>query len=156
MKYRLAIAWLLRLVLVVFLVISGIGKLLDRHEASQFIVTLANSNPIVEQRADGLIFGLSIFEIALAGSLLVRRSVRIGLIILSGILVLFSGALVMVLLHPGSLISCGCFGVFGGEMSLEIALLRNSLLLATALGCYLLLVTTPHADVNAHHIDTPK
>lgn len=123
MSYRLAIVWILRLVLVVFLVISGTGKLLDRHEASQFIVTLTHSHPVVEQQADSLIIGLSIFEIVLAGSLLHRGSARIGLFVLSGILVLFSGVLVVVLVRDGSLHSCGCFGAFGGEMSLEIALL---------------------------------
>ncbi|MCI0618802.1 hypothetical protein L0244_37990 [bacterium] len=146
---------MLRLILAVLLVISGIGKLLDRHVASQFIVTLTNSNPLVEQRADGLVIGLSIFEIALAGSLLHRSSVRIGLFILSGILVLFSGILVMVLVRGGSLGSCGCFGIFGEELSLEIALLRNLILLIATLGCYLLLVSS-HADVNTHPIDTSK
>ena len=147
---------MLQLILAVLLVISGIGKLLDRHEANQFIVTLTNSNLVMEQRADGLVIGLSIFEIALAGSLLYRSSVRIGLFILSGVLVLFSGILVMVLVRDGSFHSCGCFGAFSGEMSLEIALLRNLILLIATLGCYLLLVSTPHLEANTRPIDSPK
>lgn len=156
MRHRLAFAWILRLILAVLLVISGIGKLLDQHRTSQFIVTLTHANPVVEQRADGLVIGLSLFEIALAVTLLHRRSVRIGLLILSGILVLFSGVLIAVLARDGSIDPCGCFGAFGGEMSLELALLRNLILLITTLVCYLLLVSTPNADVNTHCIDTPK
>ncbi len=156
MRHRRAIAWMLRLILAILLAITGIGKLLDRHEASQFIVTLTNANPVVEKRGDALIIGLSIFEIVLAGALLHRRSVRIGLLIFSGILALFSSAMGIVLVRGRSLDSCGCFGAFGGEMSLEIALLRNLLLLVAALGCYLLLVSTTRADVNTHSFDTPK
>jgi hypothetical protein len=146
MTPRLALAWMLRLAFAIVLTVSGIGKLLDQHQASRFIVTLTNSNPVIEQRADGLVIGLSIFEIALAGSLLHRRSVRVGLSILSGILVLFSGVQSLMLVRGTSLDSCGCFGAFGGEMSLELALLRNLLLLAAASGCYLLLVSTPQEE----------
>jgi len=140
-RYRLAITWMLRLTFIFLLAASGVGKLLNGRKAGQFLVALTNSHPAMERWADGFIIGLSIFEIILAGSLLHRRSIRIGLSILSGILVLFSGALIAVLVRDVPLRSCGCLGAFGGEMSLEIALLRNLVLLVAALGCYLLLIT---------------
>ncbi|MDZ7291868.1 MAG: hypothetical protein ONB44_16370 [candidate division KSB1 bacterium] len=133
----------MRLAIVVLLFISGAGKLLDGREASQFLIALANSHPVAEKWADDFISGLSIFEIVLAGSLLHRKSVRIGLSVLSGILVVFSIALAMMLARNVPLDSCGCSGAFGGELTIEIALLRNLILLVAVVGCYLLLATNP-------------
>lgn len=141
--YRLAFAWILRLAFMILLVNSGVGKLLDGREASQFLVALTDSHSVAEKWADDFIIGLSIFEIVLAGSLLQRRSVRIGLSVLSGILVVFSLALAIMLARDVPLDSCGCFGAFGEEMTVEIALLRNLILLVAVMGCYQLLASTP-------------
>lgn len=141
MKYRLAITWMLRLTFVVLLTASGVGKLLDGREAGQFLVALTNSHPTMERRADDFIIGLSIFEIMVAAFLLHRKSVRMGLSILSGVLVLFSVALVSALIREVPMNSCGCFGSFGGEMSIEIALLKNLIFLIATMACYLLLAS---------------
>jgi hypothetical protein len=154
-NYRLGLAWVVRLILAMALMASGLGKFLDGREAARFLVSLTNSHPVAEKWADAFIIGLSILEIALAGALLHHRSVRIGLAILSGILALFSGILAVALVRDVSIDSCGCFGGLGGEMSLERALLRNLSLLAAS-GCYLLLDSTPHADVKTHPTDPPK
>jgi hypothetical protein len=143
MKYRLAITWILRLTFAVLLTASGIGKLLDGREASQFLIALANSHPVAEKWADDFIRVLSVFEIVLAGSLLHRKSLRVGLSVLSGMLVLFSVALAIPLTRDVPLDSCGCSGAFGEEMTIETALLKNSILLVAVMGCYLLFASNP-------------
>jgi len=143
MKYRLAFAWILRLAFVALLTISGIGKFFDGREASQFLIALANSHPLVKKWSVHFIIGLSVIEIVLACSLLAQRSVRIGLTILSGILVLFSAALTVILVRDVPIDNCGCFGSLGGEISVEIALIKNLILLVAVIGCYLLLVSKP-------------
>ena len=142
--YRLIFSWILRLTFVVFLVISGIGKFLDGREAGQFLIGLTNAHPVAEKWADDFISGWSIFEIVLAGSLIHPRSVHFGLSILSGILVVFSAALAVMLARDVPLDACGCLGAFGEEMTIETALLRNLILLVAVTGCYLLLPSNPH------------
>lgn len=143
-NYRRHLAWALRLTLVAMLMVSGAGKLLDSREASQFLIALANSHPVAEKWADDFIMGLSILEIVLAGSLFHRKSVRIGLTVLSGMLFVFSVALAIMLARDVPLESCGCSGAFGGEMAIETALLRNLILLVAVMGSYLLLASNPH------------
>lgn len=143
MKYRLAITWVLRLTFVVLLTASGVGKLLDGREAGQFLVAFTNSPPTMERWADDFIIGLSIFEIVVAAFLLHRKSARMGLSILSGVLALFSVVLVSALIREVPMNSCGCFGFFGGEISIEIVLLKNLILLIATMACYLLLASAP-------------
>jgi len=147
MKHRLAFAWILRLAFVALLTISGIGKLLDGREASQFLVALTNFHPLVKKWAAHFILGLSVIEIVLACSLLAQRSVRIGLTILSGILVLFSAALIVMLMRDIPIGACGCFGSLGGEISVEIALIKNLILLVAVIGCSLLLGSNPRLTI---------
>jgi hypothetical protein len=156
MKYRLAFAWILRLAFVALLTISGIGKLLDGREASQFLIALANSHPIVKKWAAHFIIGLSVIEIVLACSLLAQKSVRIGLTILSGILVLFSAALTLILVRDVPIDACGCFGSWGGEISVEIALIKNLILLFAVLGCTLLLGSNPRSAITIPSTESSK
>ncbi len=137
--------WAVRLALGGVLLFSGVGKLLDPSTAQNFVETVAREVEVLSVFTAlpllRVVQGFAVLELVIAALLVVGIQARQAFLALLSIVVLFTIALGALYLRGEQVPTCGCFGAFGGEMTLEVALLRNLVLMALILAG---LVLTTH------------
>jgi uncharacterized membrane protein YphA (DoxX/SURF4 family) len=133
----------IRFLLGVVFLVSGIGKLIDASAALHFLEYLLSAmNKTLPVAPQTLIVGLSVVEIVLgvvfvAGGLL-QLALKPALIVAGVLLGIFTGVLVNVVGNTNVPL-CGCSGALDFGMPVEAALARNivlMLLIALALHSY--------------------
>lgn len=126
----LSVLVVIRYVLGMILLVSGVGKLIDASAAVHFLeYLLSTMNKPFPVAPQTLMLVLSLVEIALSVLFLTGRFLKPAMFITSIIL----GAFTVILAGAtgdNSAPSCGCSGVFDFGMPLEMALGRNIVLMA--------------------------
>lgn len=145
--------WVLRLLLAAVFAVSGVGKLLNADGAVQLLDIVVDHvgwgrGEISNSTLAVVVHIVSAAEIALA-ALLTFASARwlsFVLVVTLVLLGVFSALLAALLWGGVQLASCGCSGAFdvlwGGGMRVEMALLRNLVLVALALVAWMLTTKT--------------
>lgn len=109
--------------------ISGIGKLLEREDATKLVEVVSTKFRMAENLHSEIVFSTIIIELILAILLLFKQNLNITYIV-SFLFVGFFTAIISYLYIQGvSVSTCGCFGAFGFSGGLETTLGRNVILL---------------------------
>lgn len=136
---RISLSVIRYLLGIVFL-LSGIGKLIDGSDARYLVELLATEFYWLIEYAGPIVTGTSLLELALAAVLLWGRYLKAALWGSLALVSTFTVVLGYFYLQGMSVASCGCFGALGIGGGLEATLLRNFVLLALIIGAYLLMI----------------
>ena len=125
----------IRILLGLVFLASGIGKLIDGSDASYLVELMATEFYWLIEYTQPIIIGISVLELILAVLLLWGRQLKwtfpVSFLLVAG----FTGILGFFYLQGMNIQSCGCFGAFGLESNLEFTLIRDvALLLLIATG----------------------
>lgn len=132
----------IRLLLGVLFLISGIGKLISGSEARYLVELLATEYYSLIEYANFIVITTSVIELFLAVLLIWNKILQWAL---AGTLVMFSGfssVLLYFYLQGMSVENCGCFGAFGFASGLEFTLIRNAVLILLTIIAFALSVKT--------------
>lgn len=136
---RISLSVIRYLLGIVFL-LSGIGKLIDGSDARYLVELLATEFYWLIEYANPIVVATSLLELALAVLLLWGRYLKAALWGSLALVATFTAVLSYFYLQGMSVASCGCFGALGIGGGLEATLLRNFVLLALIIGAYLLVI----------------
>lgn len=120
----------IRCLLGILFLLSGIGKLIDGSDARYLVELLATEFFWLIEYANPIVISTSLLELALAVFLLWGRHLRYALYGSLALVSTFTLVLAYFYLQGMSIASCGCFGALGIGGGLEATLLRNAVLLA--------------------------
>jgi uncharacterized membrane protein YphA (DoxX/SURF4 family) len=111
------------------LLVSGVGKLIDASAAVRFLeYLLSTMNKTLPIASQTLMVGLSVLEIALGTAFLIGRFLKPAMFLTSVLLGAFTVTLAGAM-GDNSVPTCGCSGAFDFGMPLEMALVRNTVLM---------------------------
>lgn len=139
--------WSVRGLLALLFAVSGVGKLIDGQSAVHLTQAILGG-VVGPTEAHGTVVAVSGAEVVLSGLLIWGRRLRWALGGSFGLVAGFTVGLATLLGGEG-VTTCGCFGVFSLELSLEATLLRNLGALALVLVGYLLVDTSDRRVVGA-------
>ncbi|HLR25095.1 MAG TPA: MauE/DoxX family redox-associated membrane protein [Fodinibius sp.] len=139
-QYKRRILTIIRFILGIIFLVSGIGKLLDSDYVNYDLVRLLSSHFywLIEYAAP-LIITVSIIELVLAVFLLWGRKLSWTLAGTFLMLIAFSSVLGYFYFQGMNVEGCGCFGAFGLNLGLGATLIRNLVLMALCIGAYLVM-----------------
>lgn len=133
-KTRRTSLTVIRYLLGILFLLSGIGKLIDGSDARYLVELLATEFFWLIEYATPIVIGTSILELALAVLLLWGRRLKYALYGSLALVTTFTVVLSYFYLQGMSIASCGCFGALGIGGGLEATLLRNGVLLILIMG----------------------
>lgn len=125
---------IIRYLLGVLFLLSGIGKLIDSSNARYLVELLATKFYWLIEYADPIVIGTSLLELLLAVLLLWGKQVKTALWGSLGLVTVFTLVLGYFYLQGMSVENCGCFGALGIGGGLEATLVRNGVLLVLISG----------------------
>lgn len=132
----------IRLLLGIIFLLSGIGKLINASDAQYLVELLATKFYWLIEYSGLIVTSTSIIELVLAGFLLWGKYLKWAL---SGSLILllgFTGVLSHFYFQGMSVESCGCFGAFGFTSGIEFTLIRNLFLMTLTIGAFVVMRMT--------------
>ncbi|PAU92978.1 hypothetical protein CK503_13710 [Aliifodinibius salipaludis] len=133
----------IRLLLGILFLISGIGKLISGSDARYLVELLATEFYWLIEYATAIVIATSIIELVLAVFLIWNKFLKWALSGTLAMLISFSSVLSYFYFQGMSVENCGCFGAFGFASGLEFTLLRNLILIALIIIAYLLSTSKP-------------
>lgn len=132
----------IRLLLGILFLISGIGKLISGSDARYLVELLATEFYWLIEYANFIVITTSVFEIVLAILLLWNKFLKSALSGTLAMLIGFSSVLSYFYFQGMSVENCGCFGAFGFASGLEFTLIRNAVLILLTIIAFMLIAKT--------------
>lgn len=129
---------IIRYILGILFLVSGIGKLISASEARYLVELLATEFYWLIEYADFIVTATSIFELILAGLLFGNRLLTWTLTGTFVLLASFSSVLGSFYLQGMTIENCGCFGAFGFASGLEFTLIRNIILMLLTITAFII------------------
>lgn len=153
-KYAKNALTVIRIILGVLFLISGIGKLINGSDARYLVELLATEFYWLIEYAALIVTATSIIELILAVFLLWGKYLKWALAGTLAMLVGFSSVLSYFYFQGMSVENCGCFGAFGFASGLEFTLIRNLVLIVLSIGAFGLIwlkTEESKADISDSH-----
>lgn len=132
----------IRLLLGILFLVSGVGKLISGSEARYLVELLATEYYWLIEYANFIVVTTSIIEIILAVFLIWNKFLKWALAGTLAMLVGFSSVLSYFYFQGMSVENCGCFGAFGFASGLEFTLIRNAVLILLTIVAFILIAKT--------------
>ena len=137
-RKRIALT-IIRIILGVIFLLSGIGKLINGADAQYLVELLATKFYWLIEYSSLIVTSTSVIELVLAVFLLWGRYLKWALAGTLLMLLGFSSVLSYFYLQGMSVENCGCFGAFGFASGLEFTLIRNLVLVLLIVGAFMLI-----------------
>ncbi len=128
-KSRMYAGMVVRLLLGVIFLLSGIGKLIEPGSARYLVELMATEYYWLIEYATTIVLATSVLEIMLALLLFSRWWTRLVLLVSALMVAFFTLVLGYFWFQGQSIENCGCFGAFGIGGGLSASLIRNGILL---------------------------
>jgi hypothetical protein len=141
---------IIRLLLGILFLISGVGKLISGSEARYLVELLATEFYWLIEYAHFIVIMTSIIELILAILLFWNKLLKWALAGTLAMLSGFSSVLLYFYLQGMSVENCGCFGAFGFASGLEFTLIRNSILILLTTIAFVLAIKMKPLQTNEH------
>ncbi len=132
----------IRLLLGILFLVSGVGKLISGSEARYLVELLATEYYWLIEYANFIVIITSIIEIILAVLLIWNKLLKWALAGTLAMLGGFSTVLSYFYFQGMSVENCGCFGAFGFASGLEFTLIRNAVLIMLTIIAFILIAKT--------------
>lgn len=133
---------IIRFILGILFLVSGVGKLISGSDARYLVELLATEYYWLIEYANIIVITTSVIEIQLAILLIWNKFLKWALSSTLAMLVGFSSVLSYFYLQGMSVENCGCFGAFGFASGLEFTLLRNAVLMILTIIAFILIAKT--------------
>ena len=130
---------IIRLLLGILFLVSGIGKLISGSDARYLVELLATEYYWLIEYANFIVITTSIIEIVLAILLIWNKVLKWALTGTLAMLMGFSSVLSYFYFQGMSVENCGCFGAFGFASGLEFTLIRNAVLILLTIVAFVLI-----------------
>ncbi len=140
----------IRLILGILFLISGVGKLISGSEARYLVELLATEFYWLIEYAHFIVIMTSIIELILAILLIWNKLLKWALVGTFAMLSGFSSVLLYFYLQGMSVENCGCFGAFGFASGIEFTLIRNSILILLTTIAFVLAIKMKPLQTNEH------
>jgi hypothetical protein len=137
----------IRLLLGILFLVSGVGKLISGSEARYLVELLATEYYWLIEYANFIVITTSIIEIILAVFLIWNKFLKWALSGTLAMLVGFSSVLSYFYFQGMSVENCGCFGAFGFASGLEFTLIRNAVLILLTIVAFILIAKTKTSQI---------
>lgn len=137
-RKRIALT-IIRIILGVIFLLSGIGKLINGADAQYLVELLATKFYWLIEYSSLIVTSTSVIELVLAVFLLWGRYLKWALVGTLLMLLGFSSVLSYFYFQGMSVENCGCFGAFGFASGLEFTLIRNLVLVLLIIGAFVLM-----------------
>jgi len=132
----------IRLLLGILFLISGIGKLISGSDARYLVELLATEYFWLIEYATAIVIATSVIELVLAVFLIWNKFLKWALAGTLAMLIGFSSVLSYFYFQGMSVENCGCFGAFGFASGLEFTLIRNAVLILLTVIAFVLIAKT--------------
>ena len=143
----------IRIILGIVFLLSGVGKLINASDARYLVELLATRYYWLIEYGNLIVITTSLAEVAIAVLLLwgkyLRSALGGALLLLAG----FSTVLSYFYLQGMSVENCGCFGAFGFASGLEFTLIRNMVLILLSISALVLLSKTNKRNETAVRVE---
>ncbi len=133
-NYKKLSLTVIRYLLGIIFLLSGVGKLIDSSNARYLVELLATKFYWLIEYAEPIVMGTSLLELLLAVLLLWGKQLKSALWGSLALVTAFTITLGYFYLQGMSVENCGCFGALGIGGGLEATLLRNAVLLVLIIG----------------------
>lgn len=133
-NYKKLSLTVIRYLLGIIFLLSGVGKLIDSSNARYLVELLATKFYWLIEYAEPIVMGTSLLELLLAVLLLWGKQLKSALWGSLALVTAFTITLGYFYLQGMSVENCGCFGALGIGGGLEATLLRNAVLLVLIFG----------------------
>lgn len=133
-NYKKLSLTVIRYLLGIIFLLSGVGKLIDSSNARYLVELLATKFYWLIEYAEPIVIGTSLLELLLAILLLWGKQLKSALWGSLALVTAFTITLGYFYLQGMSVENCGCFGALGIGGGLEATLLRNAVLLVLIIG----------------------
>lgn len=147
---------IIRWVLGLLFLLSGVGKLISGSEARYLVELLATELYWLIEYANAIVLTTSIVELVMAVLLLWNKLLTWALSGALAMLIGFSSVLSYFYFQGMSVESCGCFGAFGFSSGLEFTLIRNMVLIVLTITAFILIPQTTRQKNQSSLSDTPS
>lgn len=138
-NYKSIAITVIRVILGLLFLVSGIGKLINGADAQYLVELLATEFYWLIEYGNFIVTSTSVIELILAVFLLWGKLLKWAL---SGTLLMligFSSVLSYFYFQGMSVENCGCFGAFGFASGLEFTLIRNAILIVLIITAFILM-----------------
>ena len=132
----------IRLLLGILFLVSGIGKLISGSDARYLVELLATEYFWLIEYATAIVIATSVIELVLAVFLIWNKFLKWALAGTLAMLIGFSSVLSYFYFQGMSVENCGCFGAFGFASGLEFTLIRNAVLILLTVIAFVLIAKT--------------
>jgi len=132
----------IRLLLGILFLVSGIGKLISGSDARYLVELLATEYFWLIEYATAIVIATSVIELVLAAFLIWNKFLKWALAGTLAMLIGFSSVLSYFYFQGMSVENCGCFGAFGFASGLEFTLIRNAVLILLTVIAFVLIAKT--------------
>jgi len=139
---------IIRLLLGILFLISGIGKLISGSDARYLVELLATEYYWLIEYANFIVITTSIIEIVLAILLIWNKFLKWALTGTLAMLMGFSSVLSYFYFQGMSVENCGCFGAFGFASGLEFTLIRNAVLILLTIIAFVLIAIINNKQIS--------
>jgi uncharacterized membrane protein YphA (DoxX/SURF4 family) len=130
---------IIRIILGLVFLLSGVGKLLDSGYVNYDLIRLLSEQFFwIIEYAALIMITISVVELLLSVLLLWGKWLTFALTASLLMLLTFTGVLGYYYLQGMNIEGCGCFGAFGFGGGLEVTLIRNLVLMALIVGAFFL------------------
>jgi len=133
-NYKKLSLTVIRYLLGIVFLLSGVGKLIDSSNARYLVELLATKFYWLIEYAEPIVMGTSLMELLLAVLLLWGKQLKSALWGSLALVTAFTVTLGYFYLQGMSVENCGCFGALGIGGGIEATLLRNAVLLILIIG----------------------
>jgi len=133
-NYKKLSLTVIRYLLGIVFLLSGVGKLIDSSNARYLVELLATKFYWLIEYAEPIVMGTSLMELLLAVLLLWGKQLKSALWGSMALVTAFTFTLAYFYLQGMSVENCGCFGALGIGGGIEATLLRNAVLLILIIG----------------------
>jgi uncharacterized membrane protein YphA (DoxX/SURF4 family) len=138
----------IRLLLGILFLVSGIGKLISGSDARYLVELLATEYYWLIEYANFIVITTSIIEIVLAILLIWNKFLKWALTGTLAMLMGFSSVLSYFYFQGMSVENCGCFGAFGFASGLEFTLIRNAVLILLTIIAFVLIAIMNNKQIS--------
>ncbi|MDZ7658564.1 MauE/DoxX family redox-associated membrane protein [Fodinibius sp.] len=138
----------IRFVLGILFLVSGIGKLISGSDARYLVELLATEYYWLIEYANFIVITTSIIELVLAVLLIWNKLLKWALAGTLAMLIGFSSVLSYFYFQGMSVENCGCFGAFGFASGLEFTLIRNAVLILLTIIAFVLIAKTKSKQID--------
>jgi len=122
-----------RAILGLILLASGVGKLIDPSGAGSLVGVVMGAESFFASISTFIVITVSVVELVLVGWLAWGKHLSAALLACLGLVGVFTVVVGYLVVSGLSVSTCGCFGAFGLDLSAEWTLMRNLGLLVVIL-----------------------